>query len=212
MISRLLNQHQVCIMIYDYVKKRAGSGFLLRHDIDTPQCIINLPALIEIERSLNVRSTTYVFSDTCYYTLTESQQDDFRALVDEGFHLGLHTRAHFQENPAEYLQDEIQRFQNMFGFPPATVTQHGENPRPKEYTRKRDWFCKQFKHIKGVNDIHLLNQFPYQGVSDAQFVYHNDGTRSSILDEKFLAPFDFVYQGRCPLAINTHPCYWQQPD
>jgi hypothetical protein len=210
-LQSLLDQDVAFGSVHDYLVNQVHRGFLLRHDLDTIQCLENLPALVAVEASLQLRSTIYVLSDNCFYPL-EEYGEYLQSLHQNRFDLALHTRCHFQDDPLDYLETEINRFRTVLGFFPLTVTLHGEYPRPLDYFAKRTSFQQRFEQVERKFNLYFLNKRPYQGFSDAKFINHADGSRTGVLNEEFGQPWNYFYEGLIPAVINTHPIYWGQKD
>ncbi len=198
-------------LIKDYIHESSTNTILLRHDLDTPECLLNLPKLILAEQQFNLRSTIYVLADDHAYKISEQDIQYLHNLNSDGFEIGLHTRAYFQPDPDNYFHKEVKAFRDMFGFMPETVTLHGEYPRPvSDFEARRTAFIRNFNRIKSDLAIHLFHQitYPYQVLSDAWFILDDSGSRIRVLHQKFLKPMRHTYEGRLPVVYNTHPIYW----
>lgn len=186
---------------------RCSNHAILRHDLDTPECLARLSGLVAAEQQKELTSAIYVMADHQIYPLS-SISETLRKLKEDGFHIGLHTRAHFHKKQESYLETELSNFVDALGSAPASISLHGEYPRPKNYSFMREKFLEQYSNFPAVKNVPLLNQFAYQKITDARFNLAGLQGRKSLLSIKFLTPLSFAYLGTVCVVINTHPIYW----
>lgn len=180
-------------------------NLLLRHDIDFRPNKIEL--FTDIETSLNVRSDIYVILDDEYYDI-KPHITKLKKLAEDGFLLGLHTLAPGNANYQEILSQEIDLFEEYFGFKPEYFTIHGKSPHPNNWTELRKEFLayvqenKDTLPFKGTHNI----KGPYDWVEDISI----QGGEYSVLRRKFFEIPKNYYYG--VIGILTHPIHWDVSD
>jgi len=112
-------------------------NLLIRHDVDyTPE---RLERLTQIEDAFGVHSDIHVIVDPSHYDVL-AYGGLLRSLAQRGYCIGLHTLAPNADDFYTVLRREVEAFDRVLGFPPATFSIHGVCPHPANWSEKRARF------------------------------------------------------------------------
>jgi hypothetical protein len=187
-----------------------GSGsrakFYFRHDIDTAECVKNLPALLEADAEYAVPCGVYVRTDGAEY-----DPSSLSALApkyrDRAVEFGLHTGCYVHDDYWGAFEAELEAFRSALGFEATSVTVHG---------------LGSFRHAVRIQFAEgLPARAAEYGISftdcnpayrQYEYVYEDchlqqADARRFIYDDFVGAP-KFVVRGANYLVL-THPCYWR---
>ncbi len=198
------------ISMENYLDNRINLGkinILVRHDIDTPECVEKINKITQIEEELDIVSNIYWLVSEHSYKLKDVAEK-VKYFSQKGFTQGLHTIAHITDDQQAAFEKELDIFKMNFLFHPKTFTMHGYMPRGEDYEKKRLRFIKLLRKLKSFYRIDSDNlHSPYY-----EKVYHDapinyDGKRKSMISEDFLKIADFNKEGDRILLL-IHPGYW----
>lgn len=178
----------------------------LRHDVDMPACVENLPILLDIDLAEDISSPVYVRTDGTDYRpeAVAAAVAHYRA---KGVEFGLHSSCYTEDDYIGALRREIERFAECFGFRPTSFTVHGLGSFRAEI---RDRFAEEIVDRLAefgfvFTDCNIrMRQYHYV-ISDCHFDAATG--RRYICDDMVSLP-RFFEPGRDYLVL-THPCYWR---
>jgi len=207
-VSQVEQAHFISLEQYidkDHFKDKYN--IVMRHDIDSRDCIQKLPFLLEVEKKYGLKSAIYVLTDGVLYHPQEAE-NLIKDLQAQDYEIGLHTEAHAAQDSRAYMAKEIEAFQRCYGVSPRTYVMHGVIPRPKNYWHHMRKFKKQSSKLEKEFNIkgHLRYGFG-EGHFSEQAVIHNGEKRFRLPDcvSDFLKDF---YLGSY-LMLVTHPWCWK---
>ena len=177
----------------------------IRHDVDTKQCVENLPLFLEIDKSLNVWVGVYFRVDDEEYSLMQ-YRDIVQSYNKLGFEIGLHTVCYKKDNYLDEFKRETDKFTYEVGFRPRSFSVHGLgdyrlNIRMQFYEEiaSRMWeFGYKFGDIPQVHAYDYVIHDCHLDENGNRFIY----------DEVINLP-SFFRKGENYLIL-THPCYWAE--
>jgi hypothetical protein len=180
-------------------------NIFIRHDIDNKQCILNLPSILEIERSQKKFSGIYLRVDDAEYCVAEYKHE-INSLINEGFEVGLHTVCYLKEDYLAEFRRETEKLSDELGFRPRSFTVHGMGGIRlterlqfcEEIVSKIGEFGYQFTdcHEKVLSYDYVIEDCHWDEVKKARYIY-----------DDFVRLPSFFKRGRNYLIL-THPCYW----
>jgi len=199
-----LPSHQFAPFLkYEGIDK-ATDWIFVRHDIDTQQCMRNLPEIIKIDERLRIESGIYLRIDDEEYSVRD-HREMFLQYKEHGFEIGLHSLCYLKENYSQEFQRETDKFKNYMGFQPRSFSVHGVGSfrletRMKFYQEVIHWL-----HQMGyeTGDIPTLRSYVHT-IHDC----HLDNENRRFLYDDFLYFPNLSLRGSRYL-IMTHPCYWK---
>ena len=175
---------------------------VLRHDLDAGKPEV-ARALCDVEKTLGLRSSVHILVDGLLYdpTLLVPLAQQLR---DGGFDVGLHTQAWIHNDYISAFHLDINRFEEVFAFPPRTFTQHGAYPRTEgdALLRRIEFTRKIPELIADTSIIGYNNSFVW--VSEDS----NREGRPFPIDEHFFKVAEFSYLGGVSLVL-THDNHWR---
>lgn len=206
LIDKLKSHHTVNITAFNSHSNldNRQANVYFRHDIDTLNCVKNLPSLVEIdEKNGIVPGIFFLVSNETY--LLSSCKEIANYLHQQGFPVGLHTVCYLNDDYLDQFQREIDIFTDTFGFRPDTFNAHGLGTVRLE-TR-----------LKFYDEIAVRYQefgFQYSDccpkLREYRHVFedcHWDKEKSSrYLKKDFFDPLSSLEAGN--VLVLTHPCYW----
>ncbi len=176
-----------------------------RHDIDTSQCLKNIPFLVDIDIEQKISSPCFVRVDEEEYTLHEANEL-IQKYTERGVEFGLHTVCYIHDNYLKAFEDETNKFIKAFGFKPKTFTVHGlgqyrADVRAKFYsdisTRLNNFGYDFSDCCATLRTYHyVIEDCHWSAKNQCRFIY----------DDFKKLPKN-VKPGMNVLIL-THPCYW----
>lgn len=190
----------------NFSKKRRQDkvNILLRHDIDTSDCIRKMSLLLEEDLNYHFIPSVYLRVDGEAYSL-----HDWKALIEEysqkGVPFGLHSTCYVYQNYIETFKEETKKFIDETGMIPKSFTLHGLG---EQGIKNRMEFISKVKKIAKMNG-YLMTDCSNDYIS-YDFVMHDShwnglNQKRYILDE--FANIPLFPKGKHYLIL-THPCYW----
>jgi hypothetical protein len=179
-----------------YSSDKLERVILLRHDID--QSLIKAEKIIEIEASLGVSSTYFLFFKSPFYNIFSHREEMIiRKIIENNHYIGLHfdySKSHYKtisqisyqiNNEAEFLQD-------YFGVKVDSISFH--RPFSMDFFNKLE-----------------LHDFPhaYEKIFMEKFKYFSDSKG----EWRFGNPLDSInYKNRENLHLLIHPIWWTEKE
>jgi hypothetical protein len=200
-------KYVVCHLENIIEKKRKGKiNVLLRHDIDTAECIRNMGHLLEKDLEHQFIPGVYLRADGEAYDLRHWRHtiEDYHRL---GIPFGLHSVCYIHDRYTEIFRQETQKFVDETGIVPRSFTLHGLGEKSLK---------NRLQFISTVRQIAKENGYAITDCSSRYISYdyvlhdcHWDESRQKryILTEFTEVPA-FI-KGR-EYLILTHPCYWEK--
>jgi hypothetical protein len=195
--------------ILPFLSYRSSRGevnnFFVRHDIDTKDCIKNLPSTLAIDENLNVQSGVYLRADDEEYCLSE-----YRTMIQRnrslGFEIGLHSLCYLKDDYLGEFRKETEKFREEMGFQPRSFTVHGLGTFRLDVRNKfyREIAVSFRKFGYETGDIPQLRAYEYV-VQDC----HLDSENRRFLYDDVLNWPPLLLRGSHYLIL-THPCYWNE--
>lgn len=185
--------------------KKNKINIILRHDIDTSDCIKKMSLLLDEDLKYGFYPSVYLRADEEEYLLR-----NWKILIEEyyfkGIPFGLHSTCYIHENYLEAFQKETRKFISEIGIIPKSFTLHGLG----EYClENRMEFISRAKEIARAND-YVITDCSTDFVS-YNYVMH-DSHWDVLKQERYILAeftnFSNFSNGRNYLIL-THPCYWQ---
>jgi len=174
---------------------------VLRHDLDAGNPEI-AQVLCDVESALGLRSSVHILVDGTLYNPARLVPLA-RGLHGGGFDVGLHTQAWMHEDYASAFRADLCRFEDVFGFAPATFTQHGAWPRTARDMKRRHEFTRRTPElIAGTSIIGYNNSFDW--VSEDS----NIRGQPAPIRSDFFQVMDRCYLGGVALIL-THDAHWK---
>lgn len=176
----------------------------VRHDVDTEQCIRNLPETMEIDQRLRIGAGIYLRVDDEEYSARD-HRDMLLRYREQEFEIGLHSLCYTKQDYIQEFQRETEKFKSLMGFQPRSFSVHGLGSfrlktRTKFYQEIIHCF-HQFGYETG--DIPTLRSYEHT-IHDC----HLDAQNRRFLYDDFLYFPRFSSKGKHYLIL-THPCYWK---
>ena len=196
--------HQlVPFLAYEGIDRERDRVFV-RHDVDTQQCIKNLPETMEIDQRLKIEAGIYLRVDDEEYSAGD-HRDMLLRYREQEFEIGLHSLCYTKEDYIQEFQRETEKFKSLMGFQPRSFSVHGLGSfrletRTKFYQEIIHCF-HQFGYDTG--DIPTLRTYKHT-IHDC----HLDAQNRRFLYDDFLC-FPRFSSKRKRYLILTHPCYWK---
>lgn len=176
-----------------------------RHDIDTCECLKNLPLLVDIDLCNKISSPCYLRVDEEEYTLSEASKIVDR-YIDAGIEFGLHTVCYTEDDYLKAFENETFKFEKAFGFRPKTFTVHGLGQyrldvRNRFYsdisTRLHDFGYDFSDCCPNLRTYHyVIEDCHWSEKEQCRFIY-----------DDFIKLPENIKPGMNVLIL-THPCYW----
>lgn len=205
LIEEILEGQRHCIVLpmAEYLSGRLDRGkinLVIRHDIDTRDCLEGLERVLTVNRRFDLRVALYFRVDGKEYSIRD-YAPQIHVWKDEGHEIGLHTLAYTCDRIEEAFGREHRLFHEVLGFHPKTFTLHGLG---KLHYENRLKFLDRIDHF--IETYRYLGSDNKQGyryvIHDCHFV---DGRRVLMDDFEMLPSF---LRGGDSVLILTHPCYW----
>ena len=177
---------------------------ILRHDIDTSDCLKKMFFLLEEDLKWGLRPSVYLRVDGEEYCLK-----DWKGLIEEyhlkGVSFGLHSLCYVNQDYLEVFRNETKKFILETEIVPKSFTLHGLGEYGMENRRQ---FIEKVKTIALENGYQVTDCS--QDFISYDYVIH-DSHWDNANQKRFILE-DFVRlpkfsKGRCYLVL-THPCYW----
>lgn len=182
-------------------------NIFVRHDIDTKDCMRNLPLILEIDKAQKVPAGIYFRVDDSEYSLAD-YKETITSYVDDGFEIGLHTLCYLKDDYLSEFQLETEKFSDELGLRPKSFTVHGlGNFRLdvrlrfcEEIAERRNKFGYEFTdcHHKFVSYDYVIEDCHWDDLRQARYIY-----------DDFIQVPSFFKKGRNYLIL-THPSYWHK--
>ncbi len=178
-----------------------------RHDIDTINCLKNMPLLLDIDIQEKVASPCFLRVDEEEYSLYDANKL-VQKYVERGVEFGLHTVCYIDDNYLKAFEDETNKFINAFGFQPKTFTVHGlgqyrSDVRAQFYsdisTRLNEFGYEFSDCCANLRTYHyVIEDCHWNAKNQCRFIY----------DDFKKLPRN-IKRGMNVLIL-THPCYWKE--
>jgi hypothetical protein len=183
-----------------------GAAFVIRHDIDTPDCVANAPRLLDVNERHGCAPAVFIRCDGLDYD-PQTAVPLVELCRRDGVPVGLHTSAYaFTAEPLRKLADERVTFERLFGEPPRLLTVHGIGATAADSRRR---LVDDITARMGDLGLEFHDASPalrsYAHVFEDCHVDPANGERRLLSD--FKDPEGFVGRGAASLVL-THPCYW----
>jgi hypothetical protein len=200
------DQYVICnLEDYSDRAKENRVHILIRHDIDTLDCLRKMEFLLEEDLKHGFRPAVYLRVDEEAYSLRE-----WKGLIGEyhsrGVPFGLHSVCYVHRNYLDIFQKETQAFIRETGIVPKSFTLHGLGDYGIE---NRSQFIKQAKQIvedHGYDITDCSTDF-----ISYEYVIHDSHWDAA--NQKRYALEEFIHLPKClkgkAYLILTHPCYWR---
>jgi len=183
---------------------RKGDIIFVRHDIDTQECIRNLPETLEIDQRLRVEAGIYLRFDNEEY-MAGDHREMLLKYKDHGFEIGLHSLCYTKENYLQEFQRETERFKSIMGFQPRSFSVHGLGSFRLEIRMK---FLHEITHCFHEFGYETGDIPPLRAYEHVIHDSHLDNENRRFLYDDFLYFPRFSSRRRRYLVL-THPCYWK---
>ena len=178
----------------------------LRHDIDTIDCMRNMPQLLDINLVHGIEVGVYFRVDDDEYRLQE-HRDVVKAYKEKGIEMGLHTVFWERDDFMEAFKEETEKFEGEAGFRPLSFTVHGSGNYRKDVKEK---FYSQIERRWGefgyeCTDCHPQFRRYHYVIEDCHW---DEEIQQRFIYRDFEKLPDFLEKGKIYLIL-THPCYWK---
>jgi hypothetical protein len=206
LISKLNNSKNV--KIYDFsgkiLKDKNLSHIIIRHDIDTINCIENVDMFIDFHIKNKIHSAFFFRVDEEEYKLKEFKEKVIRC-VENDLKVGLHTSFYTYDDPLERFRIETKKFFTETGINPIYFTIHGLGEyKINERDKYKKIICDSLStYGYSFTDCHYSLRLYDYVIEDC----HLEGGNRFIYDDFFYNPEQLRNQVG---LILTHPCYWQK--
>lgn len=205
LIEEILKGQKCCAVLpmTEYLSgelDRNKVNVVIRHDIDTLDCMEELEQMLSVNRRFVLRVALYFRADEKEYSM-QNYAPQIRAWKNEGHEIGLHTLAYTSDQMEEAFRREHELFGEILGFYPRTFTLHGLG---ELHYENRLRFLDRIDHfIEAYGYLGSDNQRGYRyAIHDSHLV---NGRRVLMSDFERLPGFLRKGDG---VLILTHPCYW----
>jgi len=187
------------------IKRKNKISILIRHDIDTLDCIRNMTVLLEEDLRYGFIPCVYLRVDREAYSIRE-----WRTLLDayqkKGVPFGLHSTCYIHDNYLERFRQETKIFIEETGIIPKSFTLHGLG----QYCLKnRIAFISKARRI-GKENSYVMTDCSKDYVS-YDYVLHDSHWDEASQRRYILKDFEEIplfSRGKSYLVL-THPCYWE---
>lgn len=184
-------------------KNFARNVVVVRHDLDTPECLQNIEYMLEQELELGVRPSILVRADNLDYCV-EDYGHLLRRLVAKGGEWGLHSSSYAEDSPEKAFDDEYKRLSDVLGAAPEIYNFHGLG-RTRLDVRMKMMASTQsrldrFSHLEATDSI---NGYYAYRIMDC---HTHKGQRVIRHDYKGVGEKIFS-KGR--VLVLAHPVYWR---
>jgi hypothetical protein len=178
----------------------------LRHDVDTAECVRNLPILLELDRKSGMSASVSVRMDGLDYD-PAGLSAVVREFSGSDFEFGVHTSCYLSEDFLAAFRVETARFAELYGAAPRSFTVHGLGEHRIDV---RNRFVEEIRDRLGEFGYDFTDADPlrrqYRYVlqdcnidpADVRRVLYDEFLRLPPLFER---GFDYL--------VLTHPCYWE---
>ena len=199
-------KYMVCNLENVLEKKRKDKiNILLRHDIDTAECIENMSLLLEKDLKHQFIPSVYLRVDGKAYDLRR-----WRNAIDEyhrmGIPFGLHSVCYIHDRYFEIFREETRRFIDETGVTPKSFTLHGLG---EHGLKNRMEFISKAKRAAKENGYSMTdcskNYISYDYVIHDS--HWDEISQNRYIWDEFVGIRGFS-EGRFYLLL-THPCYWE---
>ncbi len=208
LISKIKKVSQAAISPFD--REAFGSleniQIYSRHDIDTAQCLENLPLLLGVDEQNGIVPGIFFLVNDQSYSLA-SYKGLLTSLREKGYIIGLHTVCYLHDDYMDAFQREIDKFTTESGFRPQTFNAHGLGKHRLE-TRLRFYqdVTERYKEYGFLYSDCCPGLRAYQHVIED--CHWNEQVSKRYVKDDFIHPERYIKSGNC--LILTHPCYWRQ--
>lgn len=206
LIDKLKSHHAVSITPFNtYSDVVEGlTNVYFRHDIDTLNCVKNLPSLVKVDESNGiVPGIFFIVNDETY--LLSSCKEIANYLHQIGYPIGLHTVCYLDDNYLDQFQREIDIFTNTFGFRPDTFNAHGlGSVRLETRLKFYDEIAAKYQEFGFQYSDCCPKLREYRHVFEDCHWDKDKSTR--YLKNDFFDPSSSLENGNA--LVLTHPCYW----
>jgi hypothetical protein len=197
------------------VGRELACQWFVRHDIDTPNCLQQLPLLLDIALDFDIRPACFLRVGCDAYDLSLAQSV-IRSYSGSGIVFGLHSECYLDDDWDSRLAREVNLFKDVLGFQPIAVNAHG-------YGQYR--IDTRLDFYKGLNAGRALaHGFTFTDVGNPPRDYevqvqdchssgsspeHNDfrAERRQVLSDFINLPPAGLYKNA---ILLTHPGYWTE--
>jgi len=178
---------------------------ILRHDVDTSDCIKKMGLLLEEDLKWGFRPSVYLRVDEEEYSL-----GDWKVFIEEyhlkGVPFGLHSVCYVNQNYLETFRHETKKFILKTGIVPKSFTLHGLG----EYGMEN-----RLQFIKTAKEVAIDNGYRVTDCSEDfisyDYVMHDShwdmANQKRYIMKEFIRLPNFS-KGKYYLIL-THPCYWR---
>lgn len=188
---------------FEYIE---NINFLLRHDIDTHECIESFEYLLEIDKKHNIKSGVYFRVDNKEYKLSD-YKDKILKYKEANFEIGLHTVCYVEDDYKKRFFEELNEFEKALGFKASSFTVHGLG----EYKLdNRNLFYDDVAKV-GLDKYHMN----FSDCCRKYMVYDKyiiDCNFDEQLQQRYINDDWFELEKSLnkehTILIMTHPCYW----
>ena len=198
-------KYSVCHLENIFEKKRKDKiNILLRHDIDTAQCIKNMGLLLEEDLKHQIIPSVYLRVDGETYDLRcwKNAIDEYH---QRGIPFGLHSVCYVHDRYAESFMEETKKFIDETGIIPRSFTLHGLGEHCRANRMNFISRAKEIAEENGYTMTDCSSRFiSYTYVLDDSSCEKSTGRR--YITREFEAVPDLL-KGKLYLIL-THPCYW----
>jgi hypothetical protein len=179
---------------------------IIRHDIDTRECLARASLLLDVNRQLGMESAVFVRTDGAEYAPGEARML-VRYCASAGIAVGLHSSCYLAGDVMGTFWQERTRFTQEFGFRPSLLTMHGSGA---HRLRERRRFVATVAADQSRYGLRFTDASP--GLRRYAHVFedcHQERrSKARVLRSDFTDPARFV-RGWGVYLVLTHPCYWR---
>jgi hypothetical protein len=170
-----------------FKEEKKDRSILMRHDVDFD--LRGAQKLSEIEKSLDVRSTYFIFLQSPFYnSLEQENKEVLFSILDNGHEIGLHADPHSTNDVKNSVKTEAKILKKIIGERIRTVSFH----RPKNYADGKT-------DIGEFLDAYSLKHQGFEYFSDSNMELKN-GCLNDV--------FNSNEYNR--IQVLTHPIWWKQ--
>ncbi|EKE00969.1 MAG: hypothetical protein ACD_21C00250G0042 [uncultured bacterium] len=203
-VLNISSQKRINILRFDENVEQRSVNFIFRHDLDTQTCLENFNILADIHLETNTPLSVFIRTDNLDYPFKHSFQYIEQYL--DKFQIGLHSSCYIYDNPLKKLEEEVNDFNEIYGFCPKFLTLHGlGNYKHTERMQLINDLSTQYQDFGFVftDCVPELRTYNYV-IQDCHL--GSDGNRYIKKDSVILPP---SINGNCYLIL-AHPCYWEK--